>query len=170
MYINPKLMAYTTNQETFKFWSFSTWNWPWKGRKTGKSQPAQAAPDSARSDLHFLVKAQCARLHSLLAYVRYKPGVTFDARPEFDPLGGMTGRIVISLLVPVPMVDDPKVHGMLHSNTEWVASCLSKRSDKQVLMNIFDGIMFMERHEATEWFKYRGKCVIDPHPELKKGA
>jgi hypothetical protein len=41
---------------------------------------------------------------------------------------------------------------------------LSKIQKSDILHEIFELIMELEKHEAEEWFKFNSKHVINPHP------
>jgi hypothetical protein len=45
---------------------------------------------------------------------------------------------------------------------------ITKSSDKEIVEGIiFVALKSFEAHEFNEWYKYKGVCVIDPHPSVK---
>lgn len=43
------------------------------------------------------------------------------------------------------------------------------RTEELAVRILFDYLRQTEEHETKEWFKYKGKHVYDPHPELTVG-
>ena len=111
-----------------------------------------------------LQSQQCDRLREIIAHVSYKPGSEFLATPLPNEAWG----IRVTLTIHVRDVQSPQLFIAIQCQHILRATDLAGQSDPVILCHLFDLAAEIERHEACEWLKYRGECIVDPHPELKR--
>jgi hypothetical protein len=92
----------------------------------------------------------------------YKPNVSFHLQLSSD---GDSFRLIIRSKV--TCVNENKLISVCYK-VDMVDELETKQDVKSIIKIIKECIEFNEDHERDEWFKYKGKCITDPHPELKK--
>lgn len=135
------------------------------------------------------------RVSEILRRVEYKPNCTIRAEwPRFDA-GRKQGLDSIALTVAFAALDathkrereyregeftldGDAVRGQLHTieydritvqRTDYLSIMEILALDtKQLVLRIFEILRDMEIHEAQEWFKLDGTCLVEPHPELSR--
>ena len=99
------------------------------------------------------------RLARLLLHVTYKDGWTFLPSVEAD-------EPALTIYRSVPDANPPHAVGMITSKYDIDMG----GSDAEILCAVYDGILEVETHEASEWFRVDGETVFDPHREDEKVA
>ena len=118
------------------------------------------------------VEQQIRRITALMNRLSYKPASSFRCRAgwTFDGVNYFedTGPYVLLLVnVPVLNVQPPHEAIVITSCKAWFVLDIERLDDQFILGELFDVIVQAERHEVAEWFKFDGKNVVDPHPELQ---
>jgi hypothetical protein len=105
---------------------------------------------------------QLERLKNLVSRITYKPGWTFSLTWFGDE------RCWLQIATHVVDVESG-LPGMPLTFTEPIdLSIMETLNDETIVRGVLgNALQKFEAHEFDEWFKFKGRCVRDPHPELK---
>jgi hypothetical protein len=101
-----------------------------------------------------------AEVESFVARITYKPQSTLTVWKNSSCDG-------ISLLFTkyvVDVADNSRVIPLVNS----YSSTYLPRDQEELIHMINTVVRTLELHEINEWLKLDGRCVVEPHPELKK--
>jgi hypothetical protein len=105
------------------------------------------------------------RLQSVLDQISYKPGWTFTAARGYKTTGGLNlSEVFLRVAYETADVNFPKRETTINSVRELPASFLETMPELAIIEFVRHVIQEAENHETSEWLKYRGICVRDPHP------
>lgn len=111
---------------------------------------------------------QARRVEALLLRATYKPGTRFRLFPKSDVQSGWPSDcFMLYITVKMPSLDSSGEMIDITTPVSFESDRIEAMSDEQICRTVFDNIVSLERHEATEWFKVDGLNLVDPHPELK---
>lgn len=104
------------------------------------------------------------RLRRIFADVTYKPGTVF--MPVI-----LVGKPAIQITLPVTPLSERTGTAIMstvsfHAATPEAPGELDDLSDEDVVNAVFDQVKKGEIHEVLEWFRYQGRHLVEPHPEL----
>lgn len=136
------------------------------------SEPASKIVNVVRSK-------SCAELlqetRRLLARVTYKPGWALTATAPDEVILSKPWRpweVTVGLDYRVMSLEDPFCSVLLTTAMVLTESHLAQmlRDEQLVYWVVQNLIRRAELHEMDEWLKLDGKCVTNPHPELRVKA
>jgi len=98
----------------------------------------------------------------VLEDIAYKPGwrISLDRRADFPQTD-----LILSFYTKDVTRDNETT--LLSNRSNIDDRFLDHMDEKDFINWLFVEIIKFERHESTEWFKYKGVHVEEPHPELK---
>lgn len=105
-----------------------------------------------------------ARLRDILAQITYKPGwvIKLEANNEFFPKGKI--EYGIRVIAKSPNADDPTQVAYINTGStlpDWMLDA----PETDVVEWVYKTVATLEAHEQAEFFRYRGKHHVDPHPD-----
>jgi hypothetical protein len=107
---------------------------------------------------------QLERLRAIVSRVTYKPrwrlGV-WDQSPPYH----QHAVLYVTYFAPNALCPENEVPLMLLE--AFSLERLETLPDEYILREIYRLVRRAELHELDEWLKVDGKCVTDPHPEIK---
>lgn len=92
----------------------------------------------------------------LLAEITYKPGWRFSITPY-------SSRPAMGFLLIEYMAEDTYTNAGMIKIGRRIPMPRCFADGKHFLRWIFEQIMLTERHESSEWFRFRSVMIYDPH-------
>jgi len=112
------------------------------------------------------IAACCDKAKEIMSKIKYKPGWSWQIAPYF------TGVIITIFFSAVDVTNPPveiAVGGQVAFSKEMLFE--PKYYEKYILQELYSCYVKMERHEASEWFTYKGKAIFNEHelpvPEIQ---
>lgn len=94
-------------------------------------------------------------LHKVVKNIQYKPGVTINVRCDtYHP------QVIIDMKV----MDSDNLERTIELHyMETISSYWYRLNESEMIDILYGVILNMEKHEASEFFRYKNKKVFNPH-------
>ncbi len=113
-----------------------------------------------------ITTAQLTEARGWLKNITYKPGYrfSFHTNPFDDLRNPALPRFRIVLETTDAQYGEGKTPATI--NGQYTFEPKDLQNEETFLAKVSHFIMELEKHEHAEWFKYKGRNVKDPHPEM----